>query len=321
MSEITCYGEILIDLSQCGAGGMGFPAYEALPGGAPANVAVALSKWGRSVAFSGATGPDTLGASLRETLARHGVDTSRLATVSRPTTMAVVSLDARGDRSFSIYWQGTSCEGLAPAVPSPGDGTRIFHFGSVSMCDPAGARNTLESARAHRDAGCLVSFDPNLRERLWTSLDDARSAILRGLELADVVKISGEEVAFLLGEAPADPIDQASRFRAVFPSGLLFVTLGPKGCLWHSGARSGSVSAPDVPVLDTTGAGDCFMAGVLQGILERSKPGRIDLSSLLAEAEALAAFGAAAGSCATTRRGGIPAIPSLEEIASVNAPS
>ncbi len=301
--EVVAHGEVLIDLSQHGPGPMGYPAYEALPGGGVANLAVALGRWGHRVAFSGRVGDDAMGVLLRKTLEDGQVDTSRLTSDFPPTTMAIVSLDASGDRSFDFLWQGTSCAGLPVAVPTSGAAPRVFHFSTVSMCEPAGFANNLESARLHKAAGCTVSFDPNYRPRLWEDPAEARRAILAGLSLADLVKISEDEVAFVLDEPRGDPLTQAKKLRARIAPKLLFVTLGPQGCLWNSGGEWGSVPPPPVKVVDTTGAGDCFMAGVIHTYLA---------GGTVAE---MAAFGVRTGSAATTQRGGIPSIPDIASAA------
>jgi sugar/nucleoside kinase (ribokinase family) len=311
--ELVAHGEVLIDLSQHGLGPLGFPSYEALPGGGVANLAVALGRWGHRVGFSGRVGADALGALLRKTLEDAHVDTSRLNSDFPPTTMAIVSLDAQGDRSFDFLWQGTSCAGLPVALVASDRSSlpRIFHFSTVSMCEPVGFANNLASARSHKNAGVAVSFDPNFRPRLWPELNRARQAILEGLALADIVKISEEEVAFALGEPAGDPLEQAKRLRQKFAAPLLFVTLGPQGCLWNSGGEWGRQVPPPVKVVDTTGAGDCFMAGVLHSLLALGKtPEQVSP----AEAAALAAFGVKTGSAATTGRGGIPSIPTLEQL-------
>ncbi len=298
--EVLCHGEVLIDLSQHGPGPLGYPAYEALPGGGVANLAVALGRWGHRVAFSGRVGADAMGTLLRKTLEEGNVDTSRLTADFPPTTMAIVSLDATGDRSFDFLWQGTSCAGLPVAIPTPGAAPKVFHFSTVSMCEPLGFANNLESARLHKAAGSTISFDPNYRPRLWEDPAEARRAILGGLSVADIVKISEDEVAFVLGEPLGDPLAQAQKLRALASPRLLFVTLGPQGCLWNAGASWGSAAPPKVKVVDTTGAGDCFMAGVLHTFLAG---GSVD---------AMAAFGVRTGSAAATQRGGIPSIPDLE---------
>ena len=105
--EVLSYGELLIDFSQHGKGPLGYPAYEALPGGGVANMVVALARWGHATAFAGRVGADALGALLRQTLEGENVDTSGLSTSALPTTMAIVSLDAHGDRSFDFLWKGT----------------------------------------------------------------------------------------------------------------------------------------------------------------------------------------------------------------------
>ncbi|MEI8094281.1 MAG: carbohydrate kinase [Spirochaetales bacterium] len=320
--EVVAHGEVLIDLSQHGPGPMGYPAYEALPGGGVANLAVALGRWGHRVGFSGRVGADALGTLLRKVLEDGKVDTSRLTSDFPPTTMAIVSLDAHGDRSFDFLWQGTSCAGLPVALARPTGQAdkaqlpKVFHFSTVSMCEPVGFANNLTSARSHKEAGVAISFDPNFRPRLWEKPDEARRAIHEGLALADIVKISEEEVAFALGEPAGDPLEQAKKLRAQLAKGktqpaLLFVTLGPQGCLWNCGGEWGRQTPPPVKVVDTTGAGDCFMAGVLHSLLVLGKaPSQV----LPAEAAALAAFGVKTGSLATTKRGGIPSIPTLEEV-------
>ena len=309
--DVLSYGELLIDFSQHGKGPLGFPSYEALPGGGVANMVVALARWGRPVAFSGRVGKDALGSLLKKTLDDEGVDTTGLTSSPRPTTMAIVSLDDQGDRSFDFLWLGTSCDGIPVAVPRPEALPRIFHFSSVSMCVPEGRRNNLESARLHKKAGCLISFDPNLRESLWADLNVARDAICEGLELSDIVKISEEEVAFVLGEVRGDSGEQARRLFERFQPSLLFVTRGAQGCHWFGANGSGSQSTPKVNVVDTTGAGDTFMAGVLHTLLATGKAPHDLTREELAQT---AAFSVAAGSASTTTRGGIPSLPSLEVV-------
>jgi fructokinase len=309
--QVLSYGELLIDFSQHGTGPLGYPSYEALPGGGVANMVVALARWGHPAAFAGRVGDDALGQLLRRTLQDHGVDVGRLVSSDRPTTMAIVSNDAKGERSFDFLWKGTSCDGIPVAGPDRAAVPRVFHFSSVSMSDPEGRKNNLASARLHREAGSLVSFDPNLRTNLWSSLGEARSAIREGLALADLVKISEEEVAFTLDEPVGDPGDQGRRLRALYGPSVVFVTLGPLGCLWIGPDASGRQTALNVNAVDTTGAGDCFMAGALHVFLGQPKAPK-DLSG--AEVAAMAAFGVASGSLSTTRRGGIPSIPTLAEV-------
>ena len=310
-SEVLSYGELLIDFSQHGLGPLGYPAYEALPGGGVANMVVALARWGHRTAFAGRVGADALGTLLRRTLEEEGVDTRELSSFPVPTTMAIVSLDSHGDRSFDFLWKGTSCDGIPVASPQKDQLPQILHFSSVSMCVPEGRKNNLATVRLHREAGCWISFDPNLRLNLWPDESTARAAIREGLALADVVKISEEEVAFVLGEVPSDPADQARRLFELYRPKVLFVTMGAHGCFWLCASVSGQRPAPRVAVVDTTGAGDCFMAGVLHKWLETGKsPGELTAD----DADSMAAFGVAAGSSSTTRRGGIPSLPPLETV-------
>lgn len=309
--DVVAFGEVLIDFSQHGRGPLGFPAYEALPGGGVANMAVALAQWGHSVAFAGRVGRDALGALLKRTLAEKGVDVSRVVSSLRPTTMAIVSNDALGDRSFDFLWKGTSCEGIPAAGVDPQGVPRVFHFSSVAMSDPEGRKNNLASALEHRKAGAVVSFDPNLRTNLWTSHDEARNAMAEGLMVSDIVKIAEEEVAFLLDEPLGNAEEQAHRLGRQYHIPLLLVTRGANGCFWFYQGVFGSQLTPRVAVVDTTGAGDCFMAGALHVLLTLNK----SVANLTpSDASAIAAFGVAAGSASTTVRGGIPSIPSLEEV-------
>lgn len=309
--QVLSHGELLIDFSQQGIGPLGFPAYEALPGGGVANLAVALAHWGHPVAFGGRVGSDALGSLLRQTLRDHGVDTSRLSLSTKPTTMAIVSNDSRGERSFDFLWKDTSCEGIPVTGPDLAALPRIFHFSSVSMSDRDGRRNNLTSARLHKEAGCVISFDPNLRLNLWPNPEEARVAIREGLALADVVKVSEEEVAFILDEPPGDRADQSRRLKDLYGPTILFVTLGPQGCLWFGPRASGAQGAPLVQAVDTTGAGDCFMAGALHVLLGQDRTPSDVGADILSR---MAAFGVATGSLSTTKRGGIPSIPSLDDV-------
>jgi len=157
----------------------------------------------------------------------------------------------------------------------------------------------------------VVTFDPNLRTNLWTSAAEARSAIREGLMTSDIVKIAEEEVAFVLDEPLGDSETQARTLGSLFPTSVLLVTRGAQGCLWLSQGTVGHQEAPQVQAVDTTGAGDCFMAGAVHVFLRLGKA----VTQLTPDdVAAIAQFGVAAGSASTTRRGGIPSIPSLEEV-------
>jgi sugar/nucleoside kinase (ribokinase family) len=308
-----CLGELLVDFCQTGTNGSGYPVYEANPGGAPANVAVALARWGLRSGFIGKVGRDALGRFLAATLEETGVDCGHLLFSDRPTTMAMVSTGDGGERSFDFLRNGAADTDLQPAELEPQwvGATRIFHFGSVSLTTDPVRSATLAAVDQARAGGALISFDPNLRPALWASLAEAREWMLRGAQGADVIKVSEEELTFLLGgeDLPLEPA--ARRFHRETGAQLLFVTLGANGCLWVNAQGSGAVPAPRVNPVDTTGAGDAFVAGVIYRLIRSGQP----LATLKPEnLEAMVRFANAAGALTTEKRGAIPALPHLDAI-------
>jgi sugar/nucleoside kinase (ribokinase family) len=321
--DFLAIGELLVDFSQTGPGPQGFPQYEALPGGAPANVAAALAKWGLSSGFIGNVGGDALGALLAGTLAGAGVDCSRLLPSPEPTSLAMVSLAQGGERSFAFYWKDTSCAVLDPRLADPATcrGGRIFHSGSVSLSTPQSRQVTLDAVRAAKAGGSTISFDANLRPGLWSwQPGQAREPIAQALALADIVKLSEEELYFMAGATPGtDAIhrDDPRNGRLMQDllrrsgAGLLFVTFGREGCRWLGPAGEGALDTLPVQPVDTTGAGDCFMAGVLHQFLLLDKPvEQLQAADYLA----MARRGVTCGALSTERRGGIPSIPTPQEI-------
>lgn len=329
--DFLTIGEVLVDFSQTTLGPQGFPQYEALAGGAPANVAAAMAKWGARSGILGHVGSDVLGRMLADTLRQAGVDCSHLEPCPQPTSLAMVSLSAEGDRSFAFYWKDTSCSALDARLAEPARcrGSRIFHFGSVTLSTTQSRATTFSAVRAARAAGAVISFDANLRPGLWAKgVEEARQPILEALALADIVKLSEEELCFLVGsEGPLhrDDPDVAARMaelRTTAGMGILFVTFGKEGCRWLGEPGTGSVDSLPVEAIDTTGAGDCFMAGLLQCFLTCDR----GLQTLTErDCLAMARQGCAAGALSTLKRGGIPSIPPLIEIEAqvsrLNAPS
>jgi sugar/nucleoside kinase (ribokinase family) len=322
-TDFLTIGELLVDFSQTTPGPQGYPQYEALPGGAVANVAVAMAKWGRRSGFIGNVGQDALGAMLAETLKGAGVDCTRLLPSRQPTSLAMVSLAEDGDRSFAFYWKDTSCSSLDPALAEPATccGSRIFHFGSVSLSAPQSRETTLRAVRAARAAGAVISFDANLRPGLWDwEPERAREPILEAMKLAHIVKLSEEELYFLGGIQTAAlaihrDAPETGRLMAelVAATGvpLLFVTFGAAGSRWLGRAGAGRLDSLQVKPVDTTGAGDCFMAGVLHQFLTLDRRLQ-ELGS--ADYLAMACQGVTSGALSTEKRGAIPSIPTLDEI-------
>lgn len=305
--DIVALGELLIDFTP-----MEERCFQANPGGAPANVLAAGAKLGFSAAFLGMVGEDDFGHMLEQDLKDAGISTHALRfTPAASTTLAFVQLDAHGDRSFTFV-RKPGADMLYKAEDVDYDtieNARVFHFGSVSMTNEPSRATTLQAAAHARQKGCIVSYDPNLRPLLWPSLEEARQIMPKGFALADIVKISEEEVEFLFGttnlEAGADLLHGIG-------VSLVFITLGPKGCYYSSKKHKGHLHTYDLPVVDTTGAGDAFMGGILAGVLESGKhPKELLEDDVMAK---LANFANAVGALATTKKGGILAMPTREKV-------
>jgi len=306
---VTC-GELLIDFValETGVSLADAHAFEKAAGGAPANVAVGLARLGHRVGFLGQVGEDDFGDFLAATLVANGVDTSglRRCAVAR-TALAFVSLKADGERDFMFYrhpsadmlWEADERD-LAIAAS-----TRVFHFGSISLISEPSRSSTLAAVEAARRARAVISYDPNLRLPLWPSVDSARAGLRHGLRYANVVKMSREELAFLSG---IDDVERGVRRIWHDQMNLLTVTGGMEGCLWFTPEGLGSMESFSVTAVDTTGAGDAFVAGVLAGLIEaefRFEPDVLEGVMRLANA---------AGAITVTRRGAIPALPTRSEV-------
>lgn len=315
MRDITAIGEILIDLTQTGKNDQGVPTFAANPGGAPANVAVAAARLGASAAFIGKLGRDGFGSYLRQVLEDNGVDHSGLQESDSPTTMAVVSVDEAGERSFQ-FLRGADCEMVPEDVDEAmAKDSKILHFGSVSLTQGIARSATIFTARTAHRAGTLVSYDPNYRPALWRTRQDALEWMNLPLPIVDIIKLSEEELPMLLqGEAD---LEKGSRLlEEEHGVRLVMITLGAKGvfCRW----QGETFVVPGVPiekVADTNGAGDTFMGAVLSRLCRR---GQHPLEGLeRPELEEILAFANRAAALTCSRCGAIPAMPTLAEVEGV----
>ena len=298
MFDIVALGESLIDFTPSGENSQGMALFARNPGGAPANVLAMAAKLGGKTAFIGKVGDDAFGAFLKKTMEDAGVDVRGLRmTREYPTTLAFVQLTPEGDRSFTFYRKPGADVMLAPAEVDRAllRDCRIFHFGSVSLTDEPCRTATLEAAREAKAAGAMISYDPNYRPFLWDSAERAREALLAALPLADIVKVSEEEMELLTGEVP-----------------LVLVTLGPRGAYYRAAAGRGLLPACEVDTVDTTGAGDAFLGALLSCLAGKT----LEELRILPQAqwERIVAFANAAGSLTTAAKGAIPAMPAREQI-------
>lgn len=316
MPEIVTMGEALIDLTQTAEDTAHIRHYAAFPGGAPANVAVAAARLGAKTAFIGKVGQDAFGASIRETLRKNAVDVTGLyATEQFLTTLAVVSVDSTGERSFAFYrtlgadtqlTQEEAVEALLAYAEQP----TFLHLGSVSLTTEPARGATLALARQARDMGILLSYDPNYRPSLWLDEETALVRMKEPLSLCHILKVAEEELNLLTGYSDLEMGTLALWQTYGIP--LIVVTMGAGGSFYRLGNSTGQVAAQPVSVVDTNGAGDTFLGAllsrlVLSGGLER-------LTKVQLEADLAFANQAAALTC--TRSGAIPAMPRLDEVIS-----
>lgn len=312
MYDIVALGELLIDFTPAEKPEKGNPLFEMNPGGAPANVLAAAVKLGKRCAFIGKVGNDAFGRFSNRVLMDIGVDTRGLLfSEGINTTLAFVHLDDKGDRSFSFYRNPGADMMLAREEIDFTiiDNCSIFHFGSVSLTSEPCRSATLSAVKHARKKGLTISYDPNLRPALWESLALAKEMIIQGLEYADILKISEEELLFITS---MDDLEEGSKYLSdKYDICLIMVTLGAKGCFYRFGCNTGILPTYDVKTIDTTGAGDAFLGGILYKILDSAK-GLKDLS--VSEIEHCIDFANAVGSLATTQKGAIPAMPALEDV-------
>ncbi|MCM2534560.1 PfkB family carbohydrate kinase [Neobacillus pocheonensis] len=312
MHDVVALGEVLIDFTPAGKSENGEVRFERNPGGAPANVLSALAKLGKKTAFIGKVGNDQFGHYLNSVLQKNSIDTKGVVfSNDTNTTLAFVHLDDKGDRSFSFYRNPGADMMLQEQEVDLEiiNNSRIFHFGSISLTHEPSASATLKAVAYAKENGLLISYDPNLRVNLWDDLNHARSMIEVGLKFADVLKISEEELEFITG---TKDLKKGSKYIYVqFHIKLILVTLGSDGCFYRLGHVVGKCSGYDVDAIDTTGAGDAFLAGIIYQIIEKDYL-LSDLS--LNEVDKMVSFANAVGALATTKKGAIPAMPSIDEI-------
>ena len=310
MFSVSALGELLIDFTDAGTSTGGQRLFERNPGGAPANVLVALERLGHRTAFLGKVGQDMHGEFLRATLEDQGIDTTGL--VSDPdafTTLAFVALSESGEREFSFARKpGADTrlteDELARDVIAD---SRVFHVGSLSLTNEPARSATLAALSCAREAGCVLSYDPNYRANLWPSVEAAMEQMRAVVPQMDLMKLSDEECELLTGEK--DPQAAAAALLAAGPK-VVAVTLGAGGA--YVRCADGGAEVPGFPAeaVDATGAGDSFWGGFLAAFCES---GKAPEEVTVADAAAFARLGNAVASLCVRKRGAIPAMPTREE--------
>ncbi|KAJ8479140.1 hypothetical protein OPV22_022867 [Ensete ventricosum] len=308
---IASFGEMLIDFvpTVSGVSLAEAPGFIKAPGGAPANVAIAVARLGGRAAFVGKLGDDEFGRMLAGILRDNGVDDGGvLFDTGARTALAFVTLRADGEREFMFY-RNPSADMLLTEAELNLDvikSAAVFHYGSISLItDPCRSAH-LKAMEVARQAGALLSYDPNLRLPLWPSPESAREQIMSIWDRADIIKVSDVELEFLTGLESVEDDVVLTLWRPEFK--LLLVTLGEKGCKYYTKDFRGSLDGFAVNTVDTTGAGDAFVGAMLRKI--------VDDHTVLQEEEKLREvlrFANACGAITTTKKGAIPALPNEAE--------
>lgn len=308
--DVIALGELLIDFTMNGQSEQGNNMFEACPGGAPCNVLALLNKMGKKTAFIGKVGKDQFGTLLRDTITEAGIDASNLMVDENVnTTLAFVHTFPDGDREFSFYRNpGADMMLTADEVNSEVvKDTKVFHFGTLSMTHEGVREATKKAVETAKANGCLVSFDPNLRPPLWSSLDLAKEQMEYGFGKCDILKISDNEIQFVSGKEDYD--EGIAYLQETYNIPLILLTMGKDGSrAYYKGMR---VERPgfSVKAIETTGAGDTFCGSSLNYLVDH------DFENLTEEQLGeMLTFANAAAALVTTKKGAIKAMPVKEEV-------
>lgn len=310
MSEFVTFGELLIDFTPAGEQD-GRKLFMQNAGGAVSNVAAAIAGFGIPASFVGMVGNDVFGHFLKGVLNDKGVDTSCLKmSDTYNTTLAFVHLFENGDRDFSFYRKPGADIMFEPDMldESMIKNSRVFHTGSLPMTDEPSRSTNLKALELAKKAGVVISCDPNYRAPLWSDMETAKEYMLKALSYADIIKISDNEVEFLF---PGMTLEDAAIMLVQKGARLVFVTQGSEGAIYAHACGVGCANGFAVKAVDTTGAGDCFTAGVIAQYLRSGKT----LDSLtLDDIHAFTRFANAAASICVEGRGGIPSMPTVKQV-------
>lgn len=308
--DVTAMGEMLIDFTKNGESEQGNGLFEACPGGAPCNVLAMLNKLGRKTAFIGKVGNDQFGRLLKDTIDAIGIETKGLILDEEiKTTLAFVHTFPDGDREFSFYRKPGADMMLEEKEVDEGliRGSKVFHFGTLSMTDEPVRTATKKALETAKEAGCLITFDPNLRPPLWKSLDEAKEMMEYGFTQCDVLKISDNEIQFVSGKEDYDEGIQYLQDKYHIP--LIFLTMGKDGSrAYYKDMRVEKAGYP-VKVIETTGAGDTFCGCAINGVL------KYGIDNLTEEnLEEILQYANAGAALITLKKGAIRSMPEPEQI-------
>lgn len=311
--DVVALGELLIDFTENGTSAQGNPVMEANPGGAPCNVLSMLCRLGKKTAFIGKVGKDMFGTQLKNAITEVGISAEGLIIDPEVnTTLAFVHTFPGGDREFSFYRKPGADMMISAADLKPEliENCKIFHYGSLSMTHDVCREATRTAIAMAKNTGALLSYDPNLREPLWNSLDEAKEQIAYGMQYCDIMKISDNEIQWFTGKEDFD--EGIKVLQDTYHIPMILLSLGKDGSrAYVNGLRVEVPAFVQEHTIETTGAGDTFCANVLNYVLEHN----LDLASFTEDnLKEMLTFANAGASIITTRKGALRVMPTREEI-------
>ncbi|NOJ24914.1 aminoimidazole riboside kinase [Vibrio coralliilyticus] len=281
-------------------------SYLKCPGGAPANVAVAIARLGGDAAFIGRVGQDPLGRFMQQTLKQEQVDTQMMILdEAQRTSTVIVDLDDSGERSFTFMVKPSADQFLESSdLPTFTQG-QWLHVCSIALANEPSRSSTLEAMRQIKAAGGYVSFDPNLREEVWANPEELKPVVREAIALADVVKFSDDELLFLTG---SDTLEQGVEALEPFKNKLVLITQGAKGALVLFEKTQQLIASQAVSPVDTTGAGDAFVGGLLAKLSQYNDWQQLEVIHSAVK------WANGCGALATTQKGAMTALPSYKAL-------
>jgi len=301
MNKVWLTGDAVVDLIP-----EGDSTYLKCPGGAPANVAVGIARLSGLCGFFGRLGDDPLGRFMADVLANEQVDTTHLKLDDKQrTSTVIVDLDDQGERSFTFMVKPSADQFTLPEDIPTFNKNEWLHCCSIALANEPSRSTTLTAMKTAKKVGAFVSFDPNLRDEVWQQPAEIRSVVISAIQMADVVKFSEQELLYL---TETRSIEAGLSALSQYPISLVVITLGSQGALAVFNGQQYHVASSSVNVVDTTGAGDAFVSGMLARLAQYDDWKQ---EALILEA---IRWGNACGALATTQKGAMSALPNDVEL-------
>lgn len=301
MNKVWVTGDAVVDLIPENKN-----SYLKCPGGAPANVAVGVSRLGGNSAFFGRVGQDPFGRFMKETLTNENVNTDfMLLDEQQRTSTVIVDLDDSGERSFTFMVKPSADQFLLPTDIPTFSKNEWLHVCSIALANEPSRSSTFQAMQQIKSVGGFISFDPNLRDEVWNEPSEIKSVVLKAVAMADVVKFSDDELLFL---TTSNELDAGLTAIATFNNTLVLITQGAQGALIITQNEKEQITGKAITPVDTTGAGDAFVAGLISFLAQSNSWS--DIKHIRQAVE----WANGCGALATTQKGAMTALPLKEEL-------